>query len=134
MQLEFIPWRKFWPKRFKQVDRRYLTNIAYSAASAMRKGMRGAHKGSVAKRQDGTLFNRSTPDEFPAVDSGKLIASMRTHVRSDEAGIGTNVFYSKFLREGAKHLARRRMSDTALRRAREGNPFPRGWVAWNRRK
>lgn len=129
IELTFDAWARFKVKRQQKVIRAWLLSVAKESEDAMRRGMKGPHKGNVAKRQDGSIFLRSTPDEFPAVDSGALIKTLRSMTSTNEATVGTNMFYSKFLREGTKHMKRRRMSDTALRIGRQksaGNS--RGWV------
>ncbi|QBQ72040.1 hypothetical protein Milano_017 [Agrobacterium phage Milano] len=52
--------------------------------------------------------------EYPARDTGDLFRSAKKRVARDEMEVGTNMFYSRFLREGTSKMARRKMSDTAL--------------------
>jgi hypothetical protein len=97
-------------------------------------GMMGPHSGQIrSKRNGGGRHQASAAGEYPANDTGGLLASMRSRVTSSEVTIGTDVFYAKFLREGTGQMARRKMSDNALTEGgKRAKPFSRGWVAWIR--
>ena len=94
--------------------------------------MLGRHTGRIYRRKRG-YHQASAPGEFPANDTGRLLASMKRSVSSDEAKIGTNMFYAKYLREGTRKMARRKMSDDAIKEGVEVNKGrAKGWVAWRK--
>jgi phage gpG-like protein len=106
-------WKNF--KAFKDKDaiRRFLFNVADESFKAFKSGILSSKHGRIYQRQ-GRTHRASAPGEYPARDSGALLASLDTHVTDTQATIGTNMFYSIFLREGTSRMARRRMSDDAL--------------------
>lgn len=115
-QLEFLPWPRFSAHRFKAVTRKWLSHVRASSVNRFKSGMRnGPHTGRIYTRRGGRRHQASAPGEYPAVDSGGLIASLRSHQRVDEVGLGTNQRYSIYLRQGTGKMARRKMSDDALR-------------------
>lgn len=132
--LSFKAWHRFRARRLPKVTTNWLRETQKNAVARFRAGILGPHSGAVARRQDGTIFNRSTPAQYPARDSGALLASLKGESTASEAKVGTGMFYSKFLREGTRFMARRQMSDTAMREAREDVGGPRGWVRFQRDK
>ncbi|UPT53287.1 virion morphogenesis family protein [Synechococcus phage Yong-L2-223] len=59
------------------------------------------------------------------------MGSIRTRTTLTETTIGTNQFYSKFLRDGTRKMARRKMSDDALQEGTEEARKMRFlWVRW----
>lgn len=130
IRLQFIPWERFFAKRDKRVTTSWLRRVREEALKAFRAGINGQHSGNIGYRKGGGRFTRSAPNEYPAKDSGNLLASLKGQSTSDEAIIGTDMFYSKFLRQGTKKMARRKMSDNALQEGRKAAGRPRGWVSW----
>jgi phage gpG-like protein len=131
--LTFKGWGKFRAKKQPDVIKRWLGIVRSSSQDIFTRGMKGPHNGMLAKRKDGSIFHRSTPSQFPAVDSGMLLASLKTRQTIDSATIGTNMFYAKFLRTGTRLMKRRKMSDNAIRTGGTiARPASKGWVAWQR--
>lgn len=136
MRLEFLPWPRFRAFRDRAQTRKWLKSVAAEGRAAFASGMRnGPHTGRVYRRRGGRLHQASAPGEFPAKDTGRLLASLKSHTGKDEAVIGTNMFYSKFLREGTRKMARRRMSDDALQLGIDASrKTSKGWVKWLKTK
>lgn len=131
--LSFKPWGRISVSKKVPVLRRWLSAVATESEKVFKAGMKGPHSGNVARRKDGTIFLRSTSAQFPAIDSGDLFRSLRKRSDATEAAVGTNMEYSRYLREGTGKMKRRRMSDTALKiggpRVRDRS---RGWVSFNK--
>lgn len=133
MILSFSGWAKFSAKKDKALIRRWMTSVAAESEKIFKAGMKGQHSGVIAYRKGGGRFQRSAPGEYPAVDSGALIASMKSQSTQDSATVGTNKFYAKFLREGTRKMARRKMSDNAIKAGGiEARPKSRGWIGWQK--
>jgi phage gpG-like protein len=119
IEIQFKPWRTFRAKKDAGTIRSWLRKVADASESAFKKGMPGSPP--------------SSPGQYPAVRTGRLKGSIRTVVSSDEMTIGTNMHYSIYLRRGTRKMARRKMSDDALK---EGLEKARGrlghWVEWSR--
>lgn len=131
IRLSFTGWARFQAAKQPRVIRRWLRMVARESEAAFKAGINGSHSGNIGKRRDGSTFTRSSPGEFPARDSGALLASLRSESDGNEAIVGTNVAHSIFLRNGTRFMARRRMSDDALRiGAAKAEPASRGWVQW----
>lgn len=132
ISFEFTGWHKFRAKKKPEVLRKWLGNVRDQAQRVFTAGMLGAHSGQIYYRRRGR-HQASAPGEYPAHDTGGLIGSMRSHVSATEVTIGTDIFYAKFLREGTGQMARRKMSDDAMREGgKKARPTSRGWVAWAR--
>lgn len=132
ISFSFKGWRQFSAKKKPQVIRSWLKRVGDEAQRVFTKGMMGRHSGQIYYRRRGT-HQASAPGEFPANDTGNLLASLRQNITATEATIGTNVFYAKFLREGTRKMARRKMSDNAMQEgAAKARPSFKGWVAWVR--
>lgn len=131
--LTFKPWKPFRASKSRDIVRGWLREVATKSEEVFKAGMTGSHSGNLDIRANGSVFFRSAPDEYPAVDSGKLIASMKTNVDDNSATIGTNTPYSKRLRLGQGRFRRRKMSDNALN---EGTKLASrkiiGWAGWKR--
>lgn len=133
--LSFQAWRRFTARRMPKVTTSWLRQIRDESRKAFRRGMtKGPHTGRIYSRRGGRRHQASASGEYPAKNSGRLLASLKAQSSPTEAIIGTNAPYSRYLREGTKHMARRKMSDNALQEGRSAVGSPRGWVAWYRRK
>lgn len=132
--LQFKPWKKFHAFRDHAADARFLRAVADESERAFRKGMRSRKSGRRYLKPGGRVHIASAPGEYPAVDTGRLMASIRTDVSRTESRIGTGMHYAIYLRRGTRFMARRRMSDDALmeglRAARAKTPFR--WMRWKR--
>lgn len=130
--LRLIPWAPLEAFRDNAKTRRWLTLVRLSSLEAFRRGMRSPKSGRIYRRR-GRLHRASAPGEYPAVDTGNLIASMKSHQRKNEVGIGTNMFYARFLRTGTSKMARRKMSDNALREGIDASKGKhKGFVRWRK--
>ena len=73
----------------------------------------------------------STPGQYPAIQSGRLISSLEYDVSGNKLEVGTKVFYAVYLRGGTRKMARRKMSQNALQ---EGMKATRStfkhWAKW----
>jgi hypothetical protein len=133
IKISITPWARFKAARRQAAVRGWLTSISKTAQSVFVAGMKGPHNGNVAKRKNGSVFLRSTPGQYPAVDSGALLASLKREVTPDEAKIGTSMFYAKWLRTGTRKMARRKMSDDAMKVGVAANKGgAKGWVGWRK--
>lgn len=128
-------WKRFNARKQQRVIRSWLASVGRSTRQEFTRGAKGRHTGVVAYRKGGGRFRRSAGDgsEYPAIDSGALLKSLRTRLRADSVTTGTDEPYARWLRTGTEHMARRRMTDTALKTAGpEEAHRSRGWVAWNK--
>lgn len=137
IQVRFKGWGRFNAGVQRPVVKRWLTEVRAKSQGAFARGMLGPHSGNVYRRRGGdhTASVNKSGAEFPANDSGRLLASLRSHQTRNEATIGTNMFYARFLREGTGIMKRRKMSDNALAAgARAAKPKSRGWIAFQKAK
>lgn len=135
----FDPWPKFDVQKKPQVVKSWLTATGAAGVKKFKAGMRGSHSGV---KYPNLPRQSSAPGEYPATQSGGLIATIRSKSRLNsakyanlqgEVTIGSNQPYSAYLRQGTRKMARRKMSDDALK---EGGPEAEakieGWVKWTR--
>src|SRR5262245_29438183 len=113
--ISFTPWRKFHAFKDKAVIRRWLKTVADASEKAF-KNMKGYPPAS-------------SPGEYPAIRTGNLRGSISTVVTDDSMTIGSNMYYSWFLRKGTTRMARRKMSDNALQEGMNASSLGR-WVRW----
>lgn len=118
--LEFKPWRRFSVFKDEAKIVAFMDRVGKDAVRVFRRGSAASGR-------------RSQPGQFPARQSGALLASLDYIATADEMTVGTNVFYAVFLRNGTRKMARRAMSDNALREAlAKNNGELKGWVKWRR--
>lgn len=107
-----------WGKFFADVDdaelARWLTTIGAEAKKHFSAGVRGGHSGRIGYHKGGGRFTRSAPGEYPAEDSGRLLASTKVRTTRTTVVIGSDVFYAKFLTEGTRKMEKRKMYREAL--------------------
>ena len=117
IEIVFKPWRPFIARKKPQEVRRWLKAVGVASEAAFKNMSR--------------YPPASSPGEYPAIRTGRLRASISHVVTSNSVTIGSNMFYSIFLRMGTSKMARRKMSDDALKegvqKARLGK-----WVEWSR--
>lgn len=116
--IQFQPWRTFHAVKRPDVVQTWLQGVADRSKQAFVGGM-------------GSYPPASSPGAWPNVRSGGLRGSVSTEVTSTEATVGSNMFYSIFLRAGTSKMARRKMSDDALKEGMEGARLGH-WVEWSR--
>jgi phage gpG-like protein len=132
--ITFKPWRRFFAFRDRRVTSRFMAEAAREFEEEYRKSIRNPPKtGRIYRRKHG-LHQASRPrTEYPANETGALQNSVTSQSTQDTATIGTTMFYGKYLREGTRKMARRKMSDNIVR---ENTPRIlarlRGWVVWKR--
>lgn len=136
MMFVFTPWRHFRAFRNRAVTTAFMKQVATEGENTLRKGILSPPKtGRIYKRKRGShqaSVNRSAA-EYPANDTGALAKSVRKVYTATKAEIGTNMFYSKFLRNGTRKMERRKMSDTAMKLAIAKSRFKlRRWAGWRR--
>jgi hypothetical protein len=117
--LQFDPWGQFHAQKRKNAVRNWLRDIGNAAESTFTGGM-------------GNYPPASTPGQYPAVRTGKLKGSVRSEVRGETSvTVGSNMHYSIYLRQGTSKMARRKMSDDALKESMRRVQL-RNWVEWTR--
>lgn len=108
----FTPWRRFFARYNRSNVRSFIRDAADSAEKRFKDGVRKGPKSGI---KHASLPNRSSrPSEYPANQSGRLLGSIRSRISANEAEVGSNAYYSKWLRDGSRHMERRKMSDNAL--------------------
>lgn len=115
----------------------WLREVRGKAQEAFARGMLGPHSGKVYMRRRGphVASSNATRAEYPANDTGTLLASLKSRQTPNSATIGTNVYYARFLRGGTVKMARRKMTDDALLEgAKAAKHKSKGWIAFERAK
>lgn len=112
--ISFKPWRRFVARYNRANVRSFLRDAADTSEKVFKAG--------VSKKKTGIkhagLPNRSSrPSEYPANQSGRLRGSIKSRVNASEAEVGSGMYYSMFLRNGTRRMARRKMSDDAMKEA-----------------
>jgi hypothetical protein len=116
--IEFSPWSTFRARKDNAEIRSWLHRVAHAAETAFKGGM-------------GNYPPASAPGAWPNIRTGNLKGSIRTEVTNVSMTIGSNMRYSKFLREGTSRMARRKMSDDALKAGVKAGRLGH-WVEWSR--
>lgn len=115
--IEFKPWRKFLAQKDDSQIQRWLEAVGEASVHAF--------------KNMGNYPPPSSPGEYPHIRTGDLYDSIDHDVSANEVTVGSNMRYSKFLREGTTIMQRRKMSDNALQ---EGIAAAGGrlnqWVKW----
>lgn len=111
--LAFKPWRRIKVENAKDVIARFLQDVARTTHFTLRAGMEASRGGKVHRGRRPA----SRPGAYPAVQTGRLKGSIRQTVTATEATVGTNTHYAIYLRRGTRKMARRKMSDDALKHA-----------------
>lgn len=115
--IEFKPWRPFIARKKPAEIKRWLKAVGVASEAAFKKM--------------GKYPPASSPGEYPHVRSGRLRKSIRHVATNHDVTIGSNMFYSIFLRTGTSKMARRKMSDDALKEGMQKARLGR-WVEWSR--
>lgn len=136
IRFEFTPWGLFRAFHDRAAVRSFVGRAGRIALKQLKQGLKNPPKtGRIYKRR-GKLHQASKNSalaEFPAKDTGALLASAGLTVSADRFEIGTNMPYSRFLRDGTRKMERRKMSDTALEESMpEIRNNLRRWVYWKR--
>ena len=105
-----------------------LREIGEASVKAFRAGSNSAGGGPVNEKSGN---DASKPGQFPAIQSGKLISSLEYQVSGDKLEVGTKAFYAIYLRGGTRKMARRKMSQDALRAGMAAHrSTKRAWAKW----
>jgi hypothetical protein len=129
----FKPWREFLAVFDKRVVNDFLRAVARDSEKAFKDGIRSPKSGRMYRRSGGGSHRASAPGEYPARDTGALEASIGTTVSTWSVTIGTRRFYSRFLRDGTRKMARRKMSDSALTEGvKTARHRLKGFAKWKR--
>lgn len=107
-------WQKFHVAQTAALKRNFLTMVGNEAQRVFRNGMQGGHSGRVYGGH-----KASAAGEFPASRTGALERSIGVIVSENQVEVGTGMPYSIYLRYGTGRMAKRRMSEDALRVAAE---------------
>lgn len=120
-----------------EVVKKGLRRVGEDATGEFRRGLlNGPHTGRIYRRAGGKKHQASinrAQREYPASDTGALLKSLSYRLGAMSVRIGTEMPYSKWLRTGTRRMARRRMSDHALRAARSPEHF-KGWARWKKKR
>jgi phage gpG-like protein len=111
-----------------------MREAAKEYADEYKKAIRSPPKtGRIYYRKHGRHQASRPYTEYPANETGALANSVTAKSTEDTATVGTTMFYGKFLREGTRKMARRKMSDNIVK-ARTPRILARlrGWVVWRR--
>ena len=126
--LIFKPWRKFTARKRDDRVLSFMERVATGAEDAFRSGMTGGHSG-----RRGRVRQASAPGEYPASQTGALLGSIRSRANLRRVDVGTSAAHAVYLRYGTRKMARRKMSDDALKEGIEkARSSLTGWVEWNR--
>jgi hypothetical protein len=122
--IEFTPWGRFHAREKTEAIHSWLRKIGETGTEAFRSGM-------------GQYPPSSAPGAWPNSRSGSLKGTINYEVGGGGAfehsvTIGTDMHYSKYLREGTSRMARRKMSDNALQEGLRGAGRLTKWVEWVR--
>jgi len=101
---------------------KWLADVGDNATKTFRRGMRGSHSGRNG---------RSAPGEYPANQTGKLIATIKSVAGPRKVTVGTSMYYSIYLTGAEGKLEPRKMSKEALLEGRAATPRRR-WAQWVR--
>lgn len=119
IEISLKAWAPFKATKNKAVFRRWLKVVAEESVKAFKKGMK-------------QYPPASKPRQYPSNRTGRLQRSISTRVTDDSVVIGTHMPYSGYLRYGTRKMARRKMSDNALK---EGIAAAKKradkWVGWS---
>ncbi|KRR21356.1 hypothetical protein CQ14_06820 [Bradyrhizobium lablabi] len=118
IQFSFVPWRPFYARKNDAEIKSWLQRVAKASEAAFKGGM-------------GNYPPASAPGAWPNIRTGNLRGSIRTVVTNDSMTIGSNMHYSRWLREGTSKMVRRKMSDNALKAGMSAGRLGH-WVEWSR--
>jgi phage gpG-like protein len=119
IEISLKSWAPFKAQRDKRAFNRWLKVVAQESEKAFKKMKK--------------YPPASKSGQYPAVRTGRLRASISTIVTEDSVVIGTHMPYSSFLRYGTRKMARRKMSDNALKEGiAAAKKRASKWVGWSK--
>jgi hypothetical protein len=129
----FKSWRPFGAVLDSRPISRFLDEAGDESKRAFQKGNRAAKSGKTYYGRSKRTIRASAANEYPAMDTGDLDASIKVRRSPFSVTIGTTVWYAKFLRYGTRKMARRKMSDSALQEGvAKSRKHLKGFVKWRR--
>lgn len=134
LTINFTGWRNFTARINQPVIKRFLVVTGKESEKAFKRGIASPKAGRTYTGNSGRRIRASAPGQYPAKDTGNLEASIKTVLRPLDVTIGTTMYYARFLREGTRFMARRKMSDNALQEGiKAARPKLKGFVTWKHR-
>jgi phage gpG-like protein len=119
IEISLKSWAPFKAKHDKAAFRRWLKVVAEESHKAFKKGMK-------------QYPPASKKGQYPSNRTGRLQRSITTRVTDDSVVIGTHMPYSGYLRMGTRKMARRKMSDNALKEGiAAATKRSSKWVGWS---
>lgn len=136
MRFKFDGWRQFLATLDEQELALYLRKVATLSEQHMKDKILGPHTGKVGYRKGGGRFIRSVNAEkveFPARDSGRLLASVKGVSFKRKAFVAAQTPYSKYLRGGwggGKVKARRMTVEALDYGIKAAAAYRTGFIEW----
>jgi hypothetical protein len=120
ISIQFTPWTPFYARKDPGTIKSWLQAIGEASKQAFSGGM-------------GSYPPASAPGAWPNSRTGSLKGSIAIEVTESSMTIGSNMPYSIYLRTGTSKMARRKMSDDALKEGMSKSDGTLGhWVRWSR--
>lgn len=109
----------------------WLSLVAKNSKAAFEEGMRSPKSGKFYRRKGGRIHRASAGGEYPAVDYGELIGSVKAvSFGTKKAFLAVNVPYARYLRKGTPRMAKRKMTKEALKEGRARTGPIGNWARW----
>jgi phage gpG-like protein len=119
IEISFKKWAPFKAQKDQKAFRRWLKVVAEESYKAFTTGMK-------------QYPPASKKGQYPSIRTGRLRRSVATRVTDDTVVIGTHMPYSGYLRHGTRKMARRKMSDNALKEGiAAATKRAEKWVGWS---
>ncbi len=112
--------------------RRFLKQVGDATKKKMIEEAAAPKSGKLYHLGGGATYRASAPGEFPANKYGKLSASYRVETEATEVTVGTNVYYSRYLREGTRKMRPRKFLREALNHSLHNEHMKEPFVEWRR--
>jgi hypothetical protein len=116
--IKFTPWHPFEARKKYSAISSWLHAVAEASKAAFKGGMGG-------------FPPPSAPGAWPNKRTNSLYGSVDAVVEGYSMTVGSNMYYSHYLRYGTSKMKRRKMSDDALREGMRAGRLGR-WVEWSR--
>lgn len=123
LKISLKPWRPIRAVYDKAAVLAWLADTGRTAQRIFRVGSLKSRGGRLYIRRGGRAHRASAPGDWPARDTGRLLGTLKARVTLQQVEIGTSATsdrgfpYSLALRTGTRKMARRKMSDDALKEA-----------------
>jgi hypothetical protein len=122
--IQFTPWSPFYARKRSDAIQRWLDEVGKASVRIFKASASGGYPPA------------SAPGAWPHRRSGTLLGTINYEVGGMQVTVGSNAYrggapYSLYLREGTSRMARRKMSDDALKAGMKSAHLGR-WVEWSR--